>query len=69
MEPRTESGCPFVPRCPHATEICGTTRPALEPTVNGSLVACHHWQEVQRGPAALAATGGADSVSGPITSS
>ena len=34
-------GCPFAPRCPLASEICRTERPALRPFA-GTLVACHH---------------------------
>jgi oligopeptide/dipeptide ABC transporter ATP-binding protein len=39
--------CPFAPRCPHTIDICNTTRPPLEPTLNGALVACHRWRELQ----------------------
>ena len=38
------TGCPFVPRCPHAMDICRTVMPALEPSVGSSgvvKVACH----------------------------
>jgi oligopeptide/dipeptide ABC transporter ATP-binding protein len=42
------SACPFVPRCPHATNICTTERPVLEPTAEGSYVACHHWQQLNQ---------------------
>ena len=35
------AGCPFHPRCPHATEICRTERPTLSPMRDGD-VACHH---------------------------
>jgi oligopeptide/dipeptide ABC transporter ATP-binding protein len=35
-------GCSFHPRCPHATEICATTEPPLEPYGSGQLAACHH---------------------------
>jgi peptide/nickel transport system ATP-binding protein len=34
------AGCPFVPRCPHAAEVCRTSRPALVPH-DGHHVACH----------------------------
>jgi oligopeptide/dipeptide ABC transporter ATP-binding protein len=34
-------GCPFRLRCPLATELCATERPALR-TVGGSDVACHY---------------------------
>jgi len=36
------SGCAFHPRCPRATEICRTERPALTAREDGGLVACHH---------------------------
>jgi oligopeptide/dipeptide ABC transporter ATP-binding protein len=54
--------CPFVPRCPHAIEICSTKRPPLERTPDDSLVACHRWPELRANgsasganPSALAA--------------
>lgn len=36
----TISGCPFVARCAHARERCGTELPVLEPTGRGGAVAC-----------------------------
>ncbi|MCW2898293.1 MAG: transporter ATP-binding protein [Streptosporangiaceae bacterium] len=44
-------GCPFAPRCasPLKSERCVTERPALEPSADGRLSACHfrdHRQEV-----------------------
>jgi oligopeptide/dipeptide ABC transporter ATP-binding protein len=39
------TGCPFVPRCPLATEICRAERPPLR-MVDGSLTACHHADRV-----------------------
>jgi oligopeptide/dipeptide ABC transporter ATP-binding protein len=39
------SACPFAPRCPFATQVCWTKRPALQATAQG-LVACHHWSEL-----------------------
>ena len=36
----------FLSRCPHAIEICASQRPQLEPTDDGSLVACHRWNEL-----------------------
>ena len=33
-------GCRFAPRCPHATEICQTTRPPLR-NIAGADVLCH----------------------------
>jgi oligopeptide/dipeptide ABC transporter ATP-binding protein len=41
-------GCPFVPRCPYAADVCSASRPALEATPSGSLVACHRWPELPR---------------------
>jgi peptide/nickel transport system ATP-binding protein len=38
-------GCPFVPRCPLATEICSQERPPLR-LVDASLTACHHAERV-----------------------
>ena len=45
--PRSPSptGCPFVPRCPLATDICGAERPPLR-LVDGNLTACHHAEKV-----------------------
>jgi ABC-type dipeptide/oligopeptide/nickel transport system ATPase component len=37
-------GCPFVPRCPNALEICRTSMPPLEGT-DGHLAAC--WNPMQ----------------------
>ena len=34
-------GCPLTPRCPIATDLCGTTPPTLRP-VGDTLVACHY---------------------------
>jgi oligopeptide/dipeptide ABC transporter ATP-binding protein len=39
-------GCPFAPRCPHAVDVCRERRPAVEPTTDGRLVACHRWREL-----------------------
>ena len=39
------TGCPFVPRCPLATEICSEQRPPLR-LIEGSLTACHHAEKV-----------------------
>ncbi|SHF94951.1 ABC transporter ATP-binding protein [Geodermatophilus nigrescens] len=39
------TGCPFVPRCPLATDVCGTERPALR-LVEGTEAACHHADRV-----------------------
>ena len=35
------SGCVFSTRCPYATDLCRTERPALRP-LDGRLVACHY---------------------------
>jgi peptide/nickel transport system ATP-binding protein len=35
-------GCAFARRCPAATELCRTTRPALVDDGAGHLAACHH---------------------------
>jgi peptide/nickel transport system ATP-binding protein len=40
------SGCRFHPRCPHASEICGTEKPVLAETGGARMVACHHWEEI-----------------------
>lgn len=34
-------GCPFVTRCPYATELCAAVRPASENVGNDHFVACH----------------------------
>ncbi|WP_116453608.1 oligopeptide/dipeptide ABC transporter ATP-binding protein [Blastococcus litoris] len=39
------TGCPFVPRCPLATEVCVEQRPPLR-MVDGNLTACHHAERV-----------------------
>ena len=36
------TGCRFHPRCPHATDICRSDRPALSPTGPDRRAACHH---------------------------
>ncbi|HEY3260271.1 MAG TPA: ABC transporter ATP-binding protein [Pseudonocardiaceae bacterium] len=38
-------GCPFVPRCPLATDICRVERPPLR-VVGQSATACHHAEQV-----------------------
>ena len=45
-------GCPFVPRCPLATEICSAERPPLR-LVDGNLTACHHAEQVPELASAL----------------
>jgi peptide/nickel transport system ATP-binding protein len=39
-KPAPDQGCPFAPRCPHAADVCWTTRPADTP-FEGRTVACH----------------------------
>ena len=34
-------GCVFASRCPKATDLCRTTRPALREVAPGRLAACH----------------------------
>lgn len=38
-------GCPFAPRCSHATEQCRREIPALRDLGGGHLVACHHAEQ------------------------
>ena len=58
LEAPSEGGCPFAPRCPHATEACRRVVPDLVPAPNGNLVACIRSQEI--GPtAAVGAFAGA----------
>ena len=40
-----EPGCPFAPRCPHATEQCRREMPDLRDLGGGHLVACHHAEQ------------------------
>lgn len=35
------SGCPFHPRCKHATEVCARVAPTLRDTGEGHAVSCH----------------------------
>jgi len=39
------SGCAFHPRCPHAKEICTTTRPSVR-ELDGVTVACHFAEDI-----------------------
>ncbi len=42
-DPRApEPGCPFAPRCGHASDTCRDSPPPLEPSPEGRLVACYH---------------------------
>ena len=44
------SGCVFRTRCPHATPLCLTTAPPLQPAGSGThLVACHYWETIAAG--------------------
>jgi peptide/nickel transport system ATP-binding protein len=47
------AGCPFAPRCDHATERCFAEPQRLEPVEAGSAVACWRWREIvpERGAA------------------
>ena len=36
-------GCPFHPRCAHATDRCQEEEPELKEIGDGRLVACHNW--------------------------
>ncbi|WP_233159427.1 dipeptide/oligopeptide/nickel ABC transporter permease/ATP-binding protein [Pseudonocardia sp. MH-G8] len=45
-------GCPFQPRCAHATDRCADEVPPLEPHAAGHRVACLHPQVGPVGPAA-----------------
>ncbi|WP_050604318.1 ABC transporter ATP-binding protein [Ruegeria sp. 6PALISEP08] len=40
------SGCPFHVRCRHATDICKSTRPTLQPFKEQGEVACHNVEEI-----------------------
>ncbi len=40
------TGCPFHPRCPHATEICKEKMPEMEVAFGDHEVACHHYKEL-----------------------
>ncbi|GAA1113345.1 ABC transporter ATP-binding protein [Nocardiopsis metallicus] len=41
------SGCPFNPRCRHATGLCATEVPAPRPLGEGRTVACHHAEDLR----------------------
>ena len=43
------SGCPFVPRCPNALDICRQQMPPLDPVGTAHLAAC--WNPVKEGAA------------------
>ncbi len=46
-------GCPFSPRCPGAVAACSVDVPALVPTADGRLAACHRSAELVAGSLAL----------------
>ncbi len=41
-------GCRFNNRCPHHTDQCHQSSPAIEDTGNNHKVACYHWQTIQQ---------------------
>lgn len=41
---RTETGCKFAPRCPHATKRCQAEEPKLREAEPGHCVACHLYE-------------------------
>ena len=45
------SGCAFHPRCPAASEICRTDKPAFVELRPGRFVACHHPRNLADSPA------------------
>jgi oligopeptide/dipeptide ABC transporter ATP-binding protein len=47
------AGCHLHPRCPHATEVCRATAPALTPIEGQHVVACHHWNDTGLAEAAV----------------
>jgi oligopeptide/dipeptide ABC transporter ATP-binding protein len=38
--------CPYADRCQLAVELCHNVAPQLEPSMMGTLVACHRWREL-----------------------
>lgn len=42
-------GCPFAPRCEHATDICKTDRPLLREVAPNHMVSCHHSEVIRDG--------------------
>jgi peptide/nickel transport system ATP-binding protein len=42
-------GCPFHPRCAHATDRCREEEPELKDIGDGRLVACHNWWLISGG--------------------
>ena len=39
-------GCPFSPRCPYATELCGEQKPDMRRVRLGKLCKCHYAEEL-----------------------
>jgi peptide/nickel transport system ATP-binding protein/oligopeptide transport system ATP-binding protein len=46
---RVPPGCPFSPRCPAAIDRCAVDVPALLPSGEGRLTACHRSEELAAG--------------------
>ncbi len=42
-------GCRFNPRCPYAEDNCRVDEPPLAEVRPGHFVACHYWDEIERG--------------------
>lgn len=42
------SGCAFRTRCPYATDLCSQKEPRLDSIIGSHVVACHHWQELDK---------------------
>lgn len=40
-------GCPFMPRCPLAADVCALEDPDLSEITAQHAVACHHWREAR----------------------
>jgi oligopeptide/dipeptide ABC transporter ATP-binding protein len=47
QKPTGPEACVFLARCPFATQICGTEKPALRASGTGSLAACHNLDAVE----------------------
>lgn len=50
------TGCPFHPRCQHATEKCARVAPELTETASGHSVSCHLYEPVAAEPQARVAS-------------
>jgi oligopeptide/dipeptide ABC transporter ATP-binding protein len=53
-----EEGCPFAPRCPHAADVCWSTRPA-DTVADDVIVACHRYDPAASHPDPVRVTGSA----------